>query len=92
MGRMSDFTPHFLEWQKACGRRNEAAHAILESVPDQELKKIYKPSAIDVIKYRAERHKPHMAPNENGNLEEKLETTSKICFQGCFRMALREGG
>lgn len=41
LSKEAQFTPHFREWQEACGLRNAAANELIQTIPSDELKSYF---------------------------------------------------
>ena len=67
----------FSEWQQACGKRNEAAYDLLNSLGAEESKASFSKKELQIIRGQAEKHEYSIARYENSSyrLEEKLKNS-----------------
>ncbi|MFI5343903.1 MAG: AAA family ATPase [Chlamydiales bacterium] len=70
--------PHFIKWQEACGKRNESAYAVLQAVPQKEMKKALPQEAFAILNERSSRFKSlrqlDRQPTLDYRLKENLES------------------
>ncbi|NGX62395.1 MAG: ATP-dependent RecD-like DNA helicase, partial [Chlamydiae bacterium] len=70
-------SPHFSEWQKACGVRNEHAFELHRACKPKELKAALTPKSLEYLLERVARHEQKLNKNTrdlNAELKEHFET------------------
>jgi hypothetical protein len=76
-------SPHYHEWQKACGERNAHAFEIMNALNKKELRTLFNPKNLDILQERASKHEQlHQQESSLAELNTKLtENLDSLLFR-----------
>lgn len=83
-------SPHFTEWQESCGKRNQAAYKLVQSIEDNKLKRLFGPKVVTFIQDEAHRHAQFLE-RAQVNQQRDLEGELKVYVEPLLYRLFPEG-
>ena len=68
-GKDERLTTHFLEWQQACVKRNQAAYQALHAVSTKELDTLFSKASLSILQYRSSRYESSIQQKQSSQSE-----------------------